>query len=129
MKAIDTNILVRLIVGDNPEQFEASAKLFATEQIFICDTVILETEWVLRGVYGLTRSEVCEGFRKLFGLDNVYLSEPELVFQAIGWHEMGLDFADAFHLALSQSYECLKTFDGRFIKRAKKFTECKVEGP
>jgi predicted nucleic-acid-binding protein len=75
------------VTGDNPEQHEASKKLFDTEEIFIPDTVILESEWVLRGVYELTRQEVYEGFRKIFGLGNAYVSEPGLVLQAIAWHE------------------------------------------
>lgn len=48
----------------------------------------------------------------------------EAVFRAAG-----LDFADALHLANSQSAERLKTFDGRFIKRARNLSECVVEEP
>lgn len=44
MLAIDTNVLVRLLVSDNPAQSKASPKLFASEDIFIPDTVLLETE-------------------------------------------------------------------------------------
>lgn len=55
---------------------------------------------------------------------NVAVSDGQLVAQVIGWHEAGFDFADAFHLALSKD---LKTFNAKFIKNAKKHTDCRVQ--
>jgi predicted nucleic acid-binding protein len=127
--AIDTNVLVRLLTGDNPAQYKASHKLFSSEKVFIPDTVILETEGVLRAAYELEPATICEAFRRTFGLENVTLSNAPRVAQAIAWHESGLDFADAFHLALSQNQEALKTFDGDFVKRARTLSECRVEKP
>lgn len=129
MIAIDTNVLVRLLTGGNATQYKTSRKLFSSQQIFIPDTVILETAWVLRAAYDLEPAEVCNAFRRVFGLGNVALSNGRLVAQAITWHEAGVDFADAFHLALSQEHESLKTFDHDFIKRAKTLSECRVEKP
>jgi predicted nucleic-acid-binding protein len=86
--------------------------------IFIPDTVILESEWVLRYAYDFKPADISRGFRKLFGMKNVHATHLETVAQALVWHENGLDFADAFHLALSQHHSKLKTFDGKFIKRA-----------
>ena len=129
MIAIDTNILVRLLVADHPAQYKASHTLFSSEDIFIPDTVILETEWVLRAAYALSPLEVCTAFGKTFGLPNVTITHPALMLQVITWHESGLDFADAMHLAHSQDKKCLKTFDNQFIKNAKKLTDCRVEKP
>ncbi len=129
MVAVDTNILVRLLTRDDPAQYRASHRLFASEPIFIADTVILETEWVLRAAYDLTPIEVCASLRRLLGLEQVSVSNAQLLAQVINWHAAGLDFADAFHLALSQSKQSLKTFDSGFIKRAKALTQCLVETP
>lgn len=129
MIAIDTNVLVRFLTGDNPSQYKASQKLFESAEIFIPDTVILETEWVLRAAYGLTAETICDALRQVFGLKNVHLLNGQLIAQAMAWHESGLDFADAFHLALSQDHETLKTFDTDFIKRAKSLSDCRVEKP
>lgn len=129
MIAIDTNVLVRLLTGDNSSQYKASQKLFSSEEIFISDTVILETEWVLRAAYDLDAGSICSALRQVFGLKNVHLSNARLMAQVIAWHEAGLDFADAFHLALSQEQEALKTFDADFIRRAKSLSECRVEKP
>ncbi len=129
MIAIDTNILVRLLTRDNEIEYKASHRLFASEDVFIPDTVILETEWVLRHAYDLTPAEICDAFKKVFGLKNITLSSAQKVALAISWHELGLDFADAFHLAVCQGYQSLKTFDKNFIKRSKNISACRVEKP
>ncbi len=129
MLAIDTNVIVRLLTHDDNKQYQASLKLFQEQQIFIPNTVILETEWVLRFAYDFNPSEVCNALRKLFGLPNVHLSQEFLVSQALEWCEKGLDFADSFHLALSQDFGILKTFDDKFIKRSKGLSSCLVQKP
>lgn len=129
MIAIDTNVLVRLLVSDNPAQSKASQKLFASYEIFIPDTVLLETEWVLRAAFELSPADICTAFRRICGLHNVRVSDGQLIAQVIDWHEAGFDFADAFHLALSKEQDALKTFDAGFIKNAKKHTDRRVERP
>ena len=129
MIAVDTNVLVRLFVGDNPAQGKASRELFAAEDIFIPDTVLLETEWVLRAAFGLGTHEICTAFRRVCGLPNVTVSHAQRVAQVIDWHEAGFDFADAFHLALSSDQDAMKTFDAAFIRNARKHTDRRVERP
>lgn len=129
MVAVDTNVLVRLLTVDQPAQYKASHALFAREAIFIPDTVILETEWVLRAAYELPPAAICAAFRGVFGLANVTLGNAPMLAKVIDWHEAGLDFADAFHLALSQGQDAIKTFDVNFIKRGKSLSECRVEKP
>jgi predicted nucleic-acid-binding protein len=127
--AIDTNVLVRFLVGDQPAQAKASEKLFASADIFIPDTVLLETEWVLRAAYDLGPADVCATFRQVCGLSNVKVGDAHLVAQVIDWHEAGLDFSDAFHLALSKDQESLRTFDAGFIRNARRHTDRIVERP
>jgi predicted nucleic acid-binding protein len=129
MVAIDTNVLVRLLVGDHPAQAKASERLFDSADIFIPDTVLLETEWVLRAAYDLKPGDVCTAFRRVCGLPKVKVNDARLVAQVIDWHEAGLDFSDAFHLALSKEQESLKTFDAGFIKNARAHTDQRVERP
>lgn len=129
MVAIDTNLLVRLLTRDNESEYRASHALFASEQIFIADTVILETEWVLRHAYELTPAEIRDALRRVLGLKNVTLANAQILARVLSWHEAGLDFADAFHLALSQGCDALKTFDKNFARKAKKLSSCPVEHP
>ncbi len=105
MISIDTNIVVRLLTQDDQAQYQKSLELFQNPEIFIANTVILETEWVLRFAYQFKPNQICSALRKLLGLPNVYLSDPMLIHQALLWHENGLDFDDALHLAQSQNCE------------------------
>lgn len=129
MIAVDTNIVVRLLTQDDEVQYQKSLELFQNHKIFIPDTVILETEWVLRFAYQFKPNQVGSALRKLLGLPNVYLTNHTLVHQALLWHENGLDFADAFHLAQSQDCERFYTFDEKLIKKAKGLTNCEVKKP
>ena len=62
-------------------------------------------------------------------MPNVYLTNSTLVERALLWHENGLDFADAFHLAQSQDCDEFYTFDEKLIKKAKWLTSCEVKNP
>jgi predicted nucleic-acid-binding protein len=118
--AIDTNVVVRLLARDDIEQAKQAERLFeSNNDLFIPKTVVLETEWVLRYAYELDRKTIIQGFRKLFGLENVALEEPAVIATALEWHEEGLDFADAIHLASCQKSR-FATFDRAFVKKASK---------
>jgi predicted nucleic-acid-binding protein len=127
--AVDTNVLVRLLTRDDERQFQASYSLLEREQIYIPDSVVLELEWVLRYAYGFSAANVCSALRKLLGLRNVHVSNAPLIARTLDWHEAGLDYADATHLATSQRLPVLKTFDDRFIRRARSLSSCVVERP
>jgi predicted nucleic-acid-binding protein len=127
--AVDTNILVRLLTRDNEPEYKASHKLFTSAHIFIPDTVILETEWVLRYAYDLSPGDICDALRNVLGLANVSVNNASKIANAILWHEAGLDFADAFHLSLCQEHVAIKTFDKEFIKKGRDISACRVEKP
>lgn len=126
MIAVDTNIIVRFLTDDDRQQYNKSLKLFQEQDIFIPDTVVLETEWVLRFAYNFNPDEICKAFKNLFGLPNVRLANESLMAQVLQWHENGLDFADALHLAQSQDCSAIYTFDEKFVKKSKGLSECKV---
>ncbi len=129
MISVDTNIIVRLLTGDDPLQFEKSKTLFSTDTIFIPTTVVLECEWVLRYAYNFKQSEITSAFQSLFGLTNVHLENPLEISNAIEWHQNGMDFADAVHLALSEKAEAFMTFDKSLIKTAQKNNTIPVREP
>ena len=118
MHAVDTNVLVRLLTGDDADQTKRVAALFKKETIYIPKTVLLETEWVLRRLYRLNSMVIVSAFRKLSGLGNVEIEQPLVVTQALQWCEDGMDFADALHLASSQNSNKFSTFDEQLKKSA-----------
>ena len=129
MISVDTNVIVRLLTGDDKTQFERAKALFSKENIIIATTVIIECEWVLRYAYHFEQSEITNAFKSLFGLSNVQLQNPLVITDAIEWHQNGMDFADAVHLAQSKESEAFVTFDKKFIKSALKTTSLLVREP
>jgi predicted nucleic-acid-binding protein len=127
MIAVDANVVVRLLVGDDPEQAALARRLFESGPIFIPDTVVLETAWVLAFSYGLTSETIAAGLQRLFGLPNIHLRDAAEMALALGWHDHGLDFADALHLAQAARCTSMMTFDRRFAARGQEIGGLKVE--
>jgi len=129
MIAVDTNLLVRLLTKDDPNQAKRAAKILESDVIFIPKTVMLETEWVLRHAYEINKDAIMKGFQKIMGLPNVRVEDQQTVFQAISWYGLGLDFADALHLASSMKADKFVTFDNAFIKKARKLISIDITLP
>lgn len=123
MLAVDTNLIVRLLTNDDAAQTRRVAAFFASEQIYLSKTVLLESEWVLRFSYELPPNVILQALRKLVGLPNVVLEQQREVAEALDGFEQGLDFADALHLAGSRRAGRFATFDRKLIKRAEKLTD------
>jgi predicted nucleic-acid-binding protein len=124
--ALDTNVLVRLLVDDHPEQTRRARRLLEAGPVIILPTVLLESEWVLRGAYRLAPGAIASSFRKLLGVPKVAAENAEAIAQAIEWYEQGLDFADALHLAFARGAEALATFDRRLARRAQRLSPGRV---
>ena len=119
MIALDTNVLVRCLTLDDPGQVPAAKALLAHRGgVFVVKTVLLELEWVLRAAYKLTRPGIHSALGKLLGLPNLTMESPGQISQALEGYALGLDFADALHLAASPADEGLFTFDARFASVA-----------
>jgi len=101
MIAVDTNVLVRLVVRDDAVQAGRAAALFEQNEIYICKTVLLETEWVLRFSYELDGAAILAALRGVVGLPQVSVEDSLAVAEALDCLETGMDFADALHEASS----------------------------
>ena len=114
MIAVDTNILVRLLVRDEPMQGALAKALFAAGPVWLSATVLLETAWVLRKGFRLEWPEIVDALRQVCALENVVVEDEQRFHDALDWAENGLDFADAVHLARAQNAESFYTFDQVF---------------
>lgn len=120
MTAVDTNVIVRLLTGDDVEQAAAAKALLASEPIWIAKTVLLETGWVLRSVYGFSEEAICDAFRKLLGVKNVHAEDETGVAAALALAAHGIEFADALHLSSRPSGAVFVSFDRSFVRSAKR---------
>ena len=125
MLALDTNVLARYYVretGAAARQCEVARTVIERgARLFVAKTVLLELEWVLRGVYGHPAKDVGRVFDHLLSLDHVEIEDRAAVESAVGNLKRGLDFADALHHASSRASEALLTFDDRgFVGKARR---------
>ena len=129
MLAVDTNVIVRYLTRDDAEQFAKVDALIRDEDVYVCTTVLLETEWVLRRAYRFSPDQIMSALTAFAGLPRVTLEDPALAAKAFDWTRNGMDFADALHLAKAESCEAFVSFDQRFAVLADALTEAKVRAP
>ena len=118
MTAVDTNVMVRLLTQDDPKQFAAAKSLFAAGPIWIAKTVLLETGWVLRSLYGFDESAIRDAFTKLLGLKNVHTEDKASMADALALTTHGIELADAIHLSSRPPGAAFVSFDRSFVRRA-----------
>jgi predicted nucleic-acid-binding protein len=118
--SLDTNVIVRVVTADEPKQLAIALQVMRSESLWLSKTVLLETEWVLRYSYKLSRETVLETFVRLLGYRNLSVEAPEQVHAALELYRGGLDFADALHLAASTGVDRFVTFDRDLALGARK---------
>ena len=120
MKALDTNVLARLLLKDDVLQFKKARALLASNETFTAPvTVMLELVWVLES-NDCTSTEIVDSLNLLMSLPNFKPAHEQVIRNALTAYLNGLDFADALNLGLSQKDETLLTFDKSFVKQASK---------
>jgi predicted nucleic-acid-binding protein len=129
VRAIDTNVLVRVLTGEDSAQGRKAKSAFDEGDLFVPTTVLLESEWVLRSAYGFPADRIAAAFRKLGGLDGVKFEDERLVATALGWVDKGMDFADALHLGRSEGCSAFISFDRKLARIASKLTDVEVVSP
>lgn len=129
MRAIDTNIVVRLLINDDPRQAARARETIENEPVRVATTVILESAWVLRRSYGMAQGAIVEALRLFTGHKNILLSDPEIVKRALELADKGLSIADAVHLASTPDCSSFVTFDRAMQKVAANIGGIRVEAP
>jgi predicted nucleic-acid-binding protein len=92
--AVDTNVLVRAAVRDNPQQAKAAADVLRNEESIVIPIVALcEFVWVLRQGFKMPATEVAHSIRSLVESDNV-VADTSVVEAGLAVLDKGGDFAD-----------------------------------
>ena len=96
MAAVDTNVLLRLIVDDDEEQTRAaSAFVRASGRVFVSQVVVVEAAWVLSSAHGLTRVQVARALQLVLSTDAFAVERAELIAESLRLFESSsADFAD-----------------------------------
>ena len=114
MRAIDTNVVVRLVTRDEPAQVQA-AEAFASSGAWISNVVLAETGWVLDSVYGRTAEQIAAAIDTLLNHKNVTMQDTDVVVSALEQFRRrpALGFSDCLVLEIARKagYLPLGTFD------------------
>ncbi len=120
MRAIDTNVVIRFLTQDDPDQSAKANALITREPVFVSLTVMLEAEWVLRSVYGFKSMRIIDALGAFAGLPNVKIHGATTFAKALDYAARGMDFADALHLSQADGCGAFVSFDARLVKAAKR---------
>ena len=130
MIGIDTNVLLRLLLDDDPPQVRrarhvASSAEAAGQPLFVNDVVLAETVWTLGSRYDATKSELIDTLRSL--LDNARLafeSRSVLSEAVTGFETSSADFADCLIVAKNAAAGCQHT--ATFDRALRPFEHAKI---
>lgn len=119
MIALDTNVLVRFLVEDDPRQSEEAAALIeravaSGEDLFVSDIVVCEMVWVLSISYRVRRVQIAATLRELLRARHLAFAAPDVLARAIDTFDRGKgDFADYLIRAhaLAAGCEQVASFD------------------
>jgi len=125
VKGVDSNILVRYILADDPAQLRAATRFIEhecspQEPGFINRVVLAEVVWVLESSYKLPRLAIASALRLLLGANQLSIEEVEDARAALREYEDGADFSDSLIAAANARLGCeyTATFDRRAAGRS-----------
>jgi len=119
MRAVDTNLLVRLIVRDDPDQTKA-AETFVAKGAWISHLVLAETLWVLDAVYSRSSAQIAEALDRLLNHKELTIHDADVVALALAHFRKrpALGFSDCLVLEIARKsgHLPLGTFDRSLAK-------------
>lgn len=124
MIGLDTNVLVRYVLQDDPRQSPRANRLFeslsAEAPGFVSVVVMVELAWVLGAGYKIPRAQLAAVLETLLRGKELVIERAELVAQALKSYGSGADFADALIERLAAASGCgtTMTFDAGAVKLA-----------
>ena len=123
MSGVDTNVVVRYLVGDDAEQAEAARALLdgftPDDPAFICREVVMEVAWVLERGYHFPRSRIAEALMDLTASDSLTVENSDDVAAAAHlYRQEGVGFSDLMVLSPAERAGATPryTFDRRLAR-------------
>lgn len=119
MRAVDTNVVVRLITRDDPKQV-AAAESFVEKGAWVSHLALAEATWVLSAVYERQPEEIARAVDMLLNHQTLTVQDSEVVSAALGHfrNRPALGFSDCLLLEIARKagHEPLGTFDRNLAK-------------
>lgn len=119
MIALDTCVLARLLIGDDPRQQKIAEQLVADQECSVSWSVLVELCWVLERSAQLPRGQVIQVFEMILEIENLAVQDDALLAWAIQRYSAGADFPDMVHLASTVAGStAFATFDKPLARQA-----------
>jgi predicted nucleic-acid-binding protein len=119
MRAVDTNVLIRLTIRDDSRQV-AAAEAFVAKGAWVSHLVLVETLWVLGSVYGQGPAEIATAVEILLNHRDLIIQDSDVVAAALQHlrKRPALGFSDCLILEVARKagHIPLGTFDGDLSK-------------
>jgi predicted nucleic-acid-binding protein len=119
MRAVDTNVLVRLFVADDAKQTERAFHFIGTGA-WVSHLVLTETIWVLSSFYSLNRASLVRGIETVLSNKSLALQERDVVADALELfrEHKGVDFSDCLIMSTARKngHTPLGTFDAKLAR-------------
>lgn len=125
MIGLDTNVLVRYLVQDDPKQSAAATRLFtslsAASPAFVSHVVLTETVWVLQSRYAADAAKIGQVLETLLRTEVIQVERADIVWRALRrfrQHKGGFPDAWVAELALAAGCKEIVSFDRGAVKRS-----------
>lgn len=129
MRAFDTNIVLRLILNDDPVQSRAAEALLA-EPGLVGTGVLMETAWVLRTVYRQPRVAIAAALSSLIDVPTIVMAdEPGVRWAIARYRDHGADLPDMLHIVAARGATSFASFERQLTKQAGSDTPVSIERP
>lgn len=128
MRAVDTNIVARFILNDDPVQ-SPKARAIIVDSVHVSLTVLLETAWLLGSRYRLPRPVVHAALSQFIDLPSVSVEKSDLTQWALERYERGADIADMIHIIASAEASVFLSFEDKLADKAGPDSPVPVEKP
>jgi predicted nucleic-acid-binding protein len=122
MVSLDTNVVLRFLLDDIPEQTKIATDIIESNRVYVTDVVVVESIYVMEKVMRLTRQDITMLVTNFLGFSNV-VHNPYFLEDVIQFYEHNsmLSIVDCYAAAEAKAYENeLVTFDKALAKHGGK---------
>ena len=132
MLGIDTNVLVRYIMQDDPTQSRLATHFIEKESaednpIFITALILCELVWVLESAYEYSKKDIIKVIESILKTRQFHIHESDILWQTLrSYQKDGADFADNYIGILNLHNKCV--FTATFDKKASRLSHFKLLG-
>ena len=126
MRSIDTNVLARWVMRDDPGQTKIADRII-DQPIEITHTVLLEVGWILTSIGRMSREQFADTVVRVLDLETATIQRRMALRWAVDRYRAGADWADVLHIVSTDAGQSFATFDKALLKEAGASTPVRVE--